>query len=146
MEYNQKVLIKNQPTDKIIKAFHDMKFVKFLMLLQPIKIINWDGIENKKKAAFYLWFFGWKKFEVEHSNYTISKDQLSFIDEGLNLPLGIKSWHHEHIVKKHNKGTLIIDKLNFNHSQKLIGFLIYPLLTFPILIRRVLYKIYFFNK
>ena len=146
MTYNQKVLIKNQPTDKIIKAFHDIKFVKFLMLLQPIKIINWDGIENKKKAAFYLWFFGWKKFEVEHSNYTISKDQLSFIDQGLNLPLGIKSWQHEHIVKKHKTGTLIIDKLNFNHSQKLTGFLVYPFLIFPIFIRRVLYKIYFFNK
>tara|TARA_Y100000994_G_C15588943_1_gene399761 strand:+ start:190 stop:630 length:441 start_codon:yes stop_codon:yes gene_type:complete len=146
MRYNQKVLIKNQPTDKVINAFHNIKFVKFLMLLQPIRIINWDGIENKQKAAFYLWFFGWRKFEVEHSNYKKSNNQLSFIDQGLKLPLGIKTWHHEHIVKTHNKGTLIIDKLKFSHSQQLTGFLIYPLLVFPIFIRHILYKIYFFNK
>ena len=146
MKYNQKVLIKKQTTQKIIKAFHDIKFVKFLMLLQPIKIINWDGIENKRKASFYVWFFGWKKFEVEHSNYNISDNHLSFVDQGIKLPLGIKSWHHEHTVKKHHKGTIIIDKLNFSHSNQLTGFLIYPLLVFPIFIRNILYKIYFAKK
>ena len=143
MEYNQKVLIKKNTSDTVIKAFHNIKFVKFLMLLQPIKIINWDGIENNKKAAFNLWFFGWRKFEVEHSNYSKSQNKLSFVDQGIKLPLGISSWHHEHIVEEHKKGSLIIDKLNFNHTNKLIGYLIYPLLVFPIFIRHVLYKIYF---
>tara|TARA_Y100000996_G_C22076432_1_gene459749 strand:- start:6 stop:443 length:438 start_codon:yes stop_codon:yes gene_type:complete len=143
MEYNQKVLIKKNTSNTVIKAFHDIKFVKFLMLLQPIKIINWDGIENKKKAAFKLWLFGWRKFEVEHSNYKKSKNKLSFVDQGITLPLGICSWHHEHIVEEHKNGSLIIDKLNFNHTNKLIGYLIYPLLVFPIFIRHVLYKIYF---
>ena len=60
----------------------------------------------KKKSKFLSLVFGWKKFEVEHSNYNISDNHLSFVDQGIKLPLGIKSWHHEHTSLKNTTKVL----------------------------------------
>tara|TARA_X000001036_G_scaffold430720_1_gene463873 strand:- start:404 stop:841 length:438 start_codon:yes stop_codon:yes gene_type:complete len=143
MEFYQEVKIKKNNFQNVINAFHDINFVRFLTYLQPIKIIIWEGIENNKLAFFKLWFLGWKDFKVKHSNYKLSHNELSFIDSGLDLPLGISSWHHKHIVKKHKNHVLIIDSLCIEHSNKLIGYMLFPVLIFPIIIRIILYKIYF---
>ena len=143
MKFYQEVKIKNTKFENVINSFHDIKFVKFLTSLQPIKIINWDGIQNNKLAFFKLWFLGWRNFKVMHSNYKNNATELSFIDSGIELPLGLKSWHHEHIVRKNGNETLIIDSLNIKHSNILAGYIIFPILVLPIFIRIFLYKIYF---
>tara|TARA_B110000116_G_scaffold265092_1_gene273761 strand:+ start:5153 stop:5590 length:438 start_codon:yes stop_codon:yes gene_type:complete len=143
MKFYQEVKIKNIRFEDVIKSFHDISFVKFLTYLQPIKIIDWDGIQNGKLAFFKLWFLGWKSFKVKHSNYKNRPDEFSFIDKGIELPLGLKFWGHKHIVKKNEKDISIIDSLNIEHSNRLIGYIIFPILIFPIFIRIFLYKIYF---
>ena len=62
MIYKQNVILKKTDFDKVVKSFHSIKIVKFLTRFQPVKIINWSGIQNNDKAYFKLWFFGWKKF------------------------------------------------------------------------------------
>jgi ligand-binding SRPBCC domain-containing protein len=143
MKFYQKVKIKNTKFEDVINSFHDIKFIKFLTYLQPIKIINWDGIQNDKLAFFKLWFLGWKNFKVKHSNYKNNTDELSFTDRGIELPLGLKSWHHDHIIINNENEILIIDSLNIKHSNTLIGYIIFPFLILPIFIRFFLYKIYF---
>tara|TARA_B110000438_G_C15554870_1_gene538584 strand:- start:328 stop:774 length:447 start_codon:yes stop_codon:yes gene_type:complete len=143
MKFYQEVKIKNTKFEDVTNSFHDIKFVKFLTCLQPIKIINWDGIQNGKLAFFKLWFLGWKNFKVKHSNYKNSTNELSFIDSGIELPLGLKSWYHEHIVTNNKNEIIIVDSLNIEHSNTLVGYIIFPILTLPIFIRIFLYKIYF---
>ena len=89
MEYYQEVSIKNVTFDKIVSSFNNVKIVNFLTQLQPIQIIEWDGIEDGKVAHFKLWFFGWKSFKVIHSDYSLDKYELSFVDNGQVLPLGL---------------------------------------------------------
>ena len=146
MKYHQNVKIKNINSQKVSLAFHDIKLVEFLTSLQPIKIISWLGITDGKTAYFQLWFLGWKNFKVKHENYKINSNGLSFIDRGIELPLGIKTWIHEHAVKKDGKDTIIEDSLYFSHSNIYIGYILFPLLIFPIFIRRILYQIYFLKK
>ena len=67
----------------------------------------------------------------------------SNIDKGIELPLGLRSWSHKHTIKKNQSHVLIIDCLNIKHSNKLFGYILYPILIFPIIIRIFLYKIYF---
>ena len=143
MEYSQTVKIKNTCFKNASNSFHNIEFVKFLTKSQPIKIIKWEGIKNKDIAFFKLWFLGWKNFIVIHENYNFTKEFLSFTDKGIQLPLGIKYWKHSHIIKKHHNDILIIDSLTIKHSNILIGYLLVPILLFPIFIRKFLYKFYF---
>tara|TARA_B110000014_G_scaffold259073_1_gene246209 strand:+ start:1004 stop:1444 length:441 start_codon:yes stop_codon:yes gene_type:complete len=146
MQYNQKVRIQNTKFKNVSIAFHSIKLVKFLTNFQPVKIIEWSGIQNQKLAYFKLWLFGWKTFKVKHQEYKLNDNELSFIDKGVVLPLGIKSWKHKHIIKRDGNNTIIKDLVYFSHSNFYIGYLLFPILMFPIIIRILLYKIYFLKK
>lgn len=143
MNYNQTVTIKNINFKKVSTAFHCIKLVKFLINFQPVKIIEWSGIEDDKIAYFKLWLFGWKNFKVKHQEYKLNNNELSFIDKGIVLPLGIKSWKHKHIIIQDGNNTIIKDLVYFSHSNRYLGYLLFPILMFPIIIRIFLYKIYF---
>ena len=143
MRYNQKVKIRNVDFKIVTKAFHAIEFVNFLTIFQPVKIISWKGIRDGEIAHFKLWLFGWKNFKVKHEGYRIDKDKLIFIDRGIDLPLGLECWEHTHIVEYDKKNTIINDIVYFSHSNIYIGYLLFPVLMFPIIIRKLLYKIYF---
>ena len=145
MNYNQKVEIKNITFEKVSSAFHSIKIVKFLTGFQPVQIIEWSGIENGKIAYFKLWFFGWKNFKVKHESYMKSNNELFFIDRGIELPLGIKYWKHKHIIKRNGEGVIIQDLVSFSHANIFMEYLLFPILMFPIIIRKLFYKIYFWK-
>ena len=145
MNYNQKVKIKNITFEKVSLAFHSIKIVKFLTGFQPVQIIEWSGIENGKMAHFKLWFFGWKNFKVKHESYMKSNNELFFIDRGIELPLGVKYWKHKHIIKRNGEGVIIQDLVSFSHANIFMEYLLFPILMFPIIIRKLFYKIYFWK-
>ena len=145
MNYNQKVKIKNITFEKVSLAFHSIKIVKFLTGFQPVQIIEWSGIENGKMAHFKLWFFGWKNFKVKHESYMKSNNELFFIDRGIELPLGVKYWKHKHIIKRNGEDVIIQDLVSFSHANIFMEYLLFPILMFPIIIRKLFYKIYFWK-
>ena len=53
MKYGQKVIIRNIDYQKVRKAFESIRLVEFLTYLQPIKIIEWSGIEVGKPHAIF---------------------------------------------------------------------------------------------
>ena len=144
MIFKQQVLLKNINPFDVIRSFHDLKFVEFLTAGQPVKMNFWEGIDNNKNASFSFWFFGWKTINVVHKNYRISKDHLYFEDHGTELPFGLILWQHQHIVKRSDNGTVIIDKVLMEDSVPFKKFWIYPIMIFPIFIRRWTYKIWFY--
>ena len=143
MSYTQKTLIKNVKPIDVVRCFHSYKFIQFLTLGQPVKIKSWIGIDNNKKATFSFWFFGWRKMSVVHENYSVSEENLSFDDKGLVLPFGLKNWRHQHIVQPHKSGALIIDKVFIDEENNFRKYFIYPIMLFPIIIRKITYKIWF---
>tara|TARA_B100001989_G_C24424665_1_gene405864 strand:- start:352 stop:798 length:447 start_codon:yes stop_codon:yes gene_type:complete len=143
MRYNQIVSLKNINFKIVSKSFREIKFVNFLISFQPVKIISWEGVENNKKAYFKLWFFGWKNFKVKHSDFSLSDETLTFTDKGEVLPFGLTNWNHIHTVIRKDNNTIIYDSLSFNHPNKFIGFLLYPILISPIFLRKILYPLYF---
>jgi len=145
MLYQQNVIIKGIDVSTIIKSFHDRKFVEFLISNQPVRINNWDGIENEKEASFSFWFFGWRNIRVVHSNYKASNKSLFFEDSGLQLPFGLKKWNHHHIVQEQNENVVIIDKVYMESNSLLLRPFIYLIMLFPIVIRKITYKIWFYR-
>ena len=145
MKYYQKVNVETD-FEKAVYAFNNIDFVKFLVSFQPIKIIIWEGIKNGDYAFFKLWFLGWKNFKVKHSNYRLNSEELYFTDTGLELPLNLIFWKHNHIIKKNKNKTTIEDSIQFKHSNILMEYILFPILVTPILTRKVLYKMYFTSK
>ena len=145
MLFSQKVIIKGVVPLDVIRSFHDRRFVEFLTALQPVKIEGWKGINNNMKASFSFWLFGWRQIKVEHKNYRVSKNYLHFEDRGLVLPFGLSSWKHFHIVESHKDGTAIIDKIEMGGVESsCLRYLIYPVMLFPVFIRRLTYKLWFY--
>ena len=143
MKYIQEVSINNCSLKEIEKNFQEPFFIKFLTSGQPVKILKWDGIKNNMEAEFKIWLFKWHKMSVIHSDFKSSKESFNFKDNGITLPFGIKSWLHIHSVFKKNKKIVIRDELNFKHKSKFLGIFIYPIMVFPIAIRKILYPLYF---
>jgi ligand-binding SRPBCC domain-containing protein len=143
MIYYQKVKIKNINFHDVVSSFHDLSFVKFLITFQPVKIIDWNGINNDDRAHFMFWFLGWKDFKVVHENYQKpTNTSFSFIDKGEVLPLGLRYWKHKHSVLYENNEVYIIDDINFEHKN-IFGIFFYPILVAPIFLRKILYRLYF---
>ncbi len=143
MPFTQKTIIRNVNPADVVRCFHSYDFIQFLILGQPVKIESWKGIDNNKEASFLFWFFGWRKMSVVHQNYTLSQDYLSFEDKGMVLPFGLTSWKHRHVVKPYESGALIIDQIYLEEKNILKKYLVYPLMLFPIIIRKITYKIWF---
>ena len=143
MKYRQKVTIKDIDYLNVVSAFHDISFVKYLIQCQPVKLIFWDGIYNNNKAHFKFWFLVWHDFKVKHQLFSCDSDSLIFEDIGIELPMGMSSWKHKHIVKKNVNDIVIKDEIVFKHKSKFFGILLYPIFIFPILLRKILYNQYF---
>ena len=60
MKYRQSVVIKNVTLQKANETFNDIKFLKYLIALQPVKIINWDGTYDGAEAHMKFWFLDGK--------------------------------------------------------------------------------------
>tara|TARA_Y100001935_G_scaffold144308_1_gene119197 strand:- start:179 stop:628 length:450 start_codon:yes stop_codon:yes gene_type:complete len=146
MLYEQQVIIKNVKLSDVIRSFHDRKFVDFLTALQPVNILSWDGIESGKVASFSFWFFGWRIMKVVHEGYEAKDTCLQFIDKGLKLPFGLDSWNHYHVVKVQDDNVVISDKVQMHSESRVKLFFIFPIMIFPILIRKITYKIWFYYK
>jgi len=142
MKYKQTVLIKKASLDQANKTFNDIKFLKYLIALQPVKIIRWDGTYDGAKAHMKFWFFGWKDFVVTHGENKQDDSFFSFKDIGSILPFGLTKWEHTHEVIKSGKDIKIVDKIYFNGSNRFILFFVSPILIFPIFLRKILYKTY----
>ena len=122
MVYNQKVTLKDVKISDVIQSFHDRKFVDFLTALQPVKILNWDGIESGKVASFSFWFFGWKIMKVVHEGYESEDKYLYFIDKGLKLPFGLDNWNHHHIVEVKDDNVIISDRVRMHSESRHISY------------------------
>ena len=146
MVYEQQVILKDVKVSDVIRSFHDRKFVDFLTALQPVNILKWDGIESGKVASFSFWFFGWKIMKVVHEGYEAKDTYLHFIDKGLKLPFGLDSWNHQHVVEVKDDNVIIRDRVRMRSGSRAKLFLIFPIMSLPILIRKITYKIWFYYK
>jgi len=63
---------------------------------------------------------------------------------GLILPFGLKSWKHQHVVEPHKLGSIITDKVHIDNKENWKMFFIYPIMLFPVIIRKITYKIWFY--
>ncbi len=127
-------------------------FKKFdLTLLKRLKppfigltVLRFDGCNKGDVINTEINIFGLKQqwnamiteiFQNENENY--------FTDEGTKLPFFLKSWKHVHRIISKNKGSIIIDSINFKSPNIFFDSLLYPVIYFQFYFRKHIYKSYF---
>ena len=145
MRYRQVVLIRDVSLKKANETFKDIKFLKYLIALQPVKVMRWDGTYDGAIAHMKFWFFGWKDFIVSHGDNKHDETSFSFKDTGTNLPFGLTLWEHVHKVVDIDGDIKIIDEIYFLGKNKIVMFFVAPILILPIFLRKVLYRTYSWN-
>ena len=83
---------------------------------------------------------------LNHMGYEAEDTYLHFIDKGTKLPFGLDSWNHHHIVEVKDDNVIISDRVRMHSESRAKLFFIFPIMIFPILIRKITYKIWFYNK
>jgi len=73
-----------------------------------------------------------------------TSNEFYFIDIGEILPMGLKTWHHKHLVTKINEDScLLIDDVNFTAKSKVAGLILYPMFWSMFFWRRHRYQRFF---
>lgn len=108
----------------------------------PMKVLRFDGTKVSDEVHLELnlgvksvpWISKIVKSELNEIEFT-------FIDIGLKVLPGMKSWHHQHIFRKvgANK-TLIIDEVSFETSNAVLDLVYRNLITLQLLYRKFAYK------
>lgn len=133
-----------QSYKKVYSQFDKDLFQALNPPLLPVQLVRFDG--SKKGDEVHLSFpFGMKW--VSHIIEEEKNDQeCFFIDKGMVLPFPLKEWTHRHRVIKDNKGSTIVDDIEFKSNNILLDYVIFPVLWLQFIYRKPIYRKYFSNK
>lgn len=133
---------------KVKEGFNADLFEALNPPFPPVKLLRFDGSSQGDLVSLELNFIFFKqvwtsKITADH----LDQKEYYFIDEGIKLPFFLKKWRHKHrIVSDGNDKTDIIDEINFTSPNRILDYLIYPLLYFQFSLRKPIYRNVFSNK
>lgn len=107
-----------------------------------MKVIKFDGTKISDEVHLEL-NLGFKKAQwiSKIVKSEISELEFSFIDLGVKMLPGFKSWHHHHIFRKIDETkTLIQDEIAFETSNVLMDLVYYNAVNLQFLYRKYAYK------
>lgn len=74
----------------------------------------------------------------------VDDNKAYFVDEGVVMPFGLKSWRHQHITERiDDTSCYIIDDINFEGKNALLTNILYPVFYFGFAPRKGIYQSYF---
>lgn len=113
---------------------------------QLAELIRFDGSEKGDLVHIRFKFPTQSDWVSEIVENSFEEDKCYFIDVGTQLPFGLRSWRHKHIVHKADENSLIEDSIKFEGTNWLIGLFLYPGLWFTFYLRKGKYRKYFNTK
>ncbi|MEX2565626.1 MAG: hypothetical protein WD431_06770 [Cyclobacteriaceae bacterium] len=128
-------------------GFNEKLFSALQPPFPPVKLLRFDGSQKGDLVSLKLDFFLFSQIWTSEIIADNTMDgEFYFIDEGRKLPFFLGKWRHKHrIVKKEAQKSLIIDEIDFNAPNRILDFLLYPILYLQFYRRKPIYKKYFAN-
>lgn len=134
----------SQNYKKVADNFDEKLFKALNPPFPPVKLLRFDGSckgdEVHLELNFLLFRQVWKSLIIENGK---TREEVYFIDKGIQLPFFLSYWKHTHRIRKHGEHTVIIDDIHFRTPFLLFDFLMYPLLYGQFIYRKPVYKKYF---
>ena len=125
----------------VFRSF-DRKLFEFL-LPRGAKVLRFDGSARGDCVHLKFTFPMTAEWVSEIVEDGIRDDCCYFVDEGVHVPLGIKTWRHKHIVHNKGKNAVIEDDIEFSTGDVIFDYLLYPILYLAFVPRVNMYKKYF---
>ncbi|MBI0401480.1 SRPBCC family protein [Cyclobacterium marinum] len=127
---------------KVKDGFNSDLFKALNPPFPPVKLLRFDGSSPGDLVSLALNFIFFKqewtsKITADH----LDEKEYFFIDEGIKLPFFLKKWRHKHrIVANGVDQSTIIDEITFSTPNRLLDYLMYPVLYFQFSLRKPIYK------
>jgi ligand-binding SRPBCC domain-containing protein len=136
------------PVDQTYKdVFRQFDKDLILKLTPPwvrLKVLRFDGSQKGCEVHLELSFLGWKQKWISRiTEFYEGKDEIFFIDEGIQLPWFLKSWRHNHRIIRHETGSIIIDDVTYECSFPFLNYFFFPMLCLQFYWRKPIYREFF---
>jgi len=90
---------------------------------------------------FGIYSSKWTSYIVEQAE---TESEIYFVDTAQDLPFPLKTWKHQHRIKKVNENScIIIDDIDYYTSSKILDAIIYPGMWVQFAYRSPVYKKFF---
>lgn len=130
-----------QPYKQVFNGFTQNLFVKLSPPFPPVKLLQFDGCQVNDRVRLRLNFLLFKQtWESLITDFQENTQEISFVDEGVQLPFFLKYWKHHHRIVKDGEHTKIIDDISYKTPFILFDYLMYPALYLQFLYRKPVYK------
>jgi ligand-binding SRPBCC domain-containing protein len=128
-----------------VKAGFDVHLLKAISPPLPrIRVQVYEGNKVGDKIDFLLHFGLFKgRWTGEVTERADGNDRFWFVDEGHQMPLGLKRWHHKHLLHANHSGTIITDEVTFATANKFTDMLLFLPMYLQFVYRKPWYKRYF---
>ncbi|GAB3007937.1 hypothetical protein [uncultured Cyclobacterium sp.] len=133
---------------KVKEGFNAELFTALNPPFPPVKLLRFDGSSTGDLVSLSLNFIFFKqvwtsKITADH----LDEKEFFFVDEGIKLPFFLKKWRHKHrIVADGSDQSIIIDEINFSSPNRLLDYLMFPVLYFQFSLRKPTYRKTFSKK
>jgi ligand-binding SRPBCC domain-containing protein len=110
----------------------------------PVSLQRFDGCKKGDQVILKINFvFTQLTWSSLITSDVLTKEEWYFIDEGVEMPFGLKYWQHKHRVKKiDHQSAAIIDEISFDTGKWFLNYLLFPFLWGMIFYRKPFYKKY----
>jgi len=134
----------NAPMQVVWTLFNEELLKKLSPPFPQVRIVRFDGCQTGDIVALELNLLFAKPVWTSHITDSIqSEDVCAFVDEGVEMPLGLTAWRHEHRIEKRDATSAdIVDNISFRTNYWLLDYLLFPLFWGMIVYRIPLYKLY----
>ena len=107
----------------------------------PVRVLRFDGCLTGDIVSLELNFLLFKQvWDSTITDQRTTDGEIYFVDEGTKLPFFLKSWRHKHRLIRHGAGTLIADEITYLTPNRLLDYLMYPLMWAQFAYRKPIYR------
>ena len=126
------------------ERFNRELFLKLNPPFPPVKLLRFDGMAVNDEVHLELNFLLKKEKWISRiTDFSAGKDEIYFVDEGVQLPFFFKSWRHKHRLIYRENQTEIVDDIRFECKFTFLNCLVYPVFYLQFLYRKPVYRRHF---
>jgi ligand-binding SRPBCC domain-containing protein len=134
------------PLPAVWAGFNLSLFERLAPPFPPVRVLRFDGCQTGDVVSLELNFIFFRQRWTSHIiDQRIEPGgsqpaEIYFIDQGVELPFFLRTWHHKHRLIEHGSGTIIADEITYQTPYRLLDYLTYPLLWIQFAYRKPIYK------
>jgi ligand-binding SRPBCC domain-containing protein len=125
--------------DSVWSGFDEALFKSLAPPFMPMRLKRFDGCLKGHRVELQIWMGRWLDWHALIIEQRHEADgSYVFVDKGVKLPWFLTDWQHQHEIRPHGSGSLVVDDITFTQPWYLL--LMAPALMFPFWFRRSAYR------